>query len=214
MMVKFPCGAGGTITEFPSGKENTYKLADCTFLDNAKGKQEVLQPAAHWAASISLNAPKLGKGNWWLPSSAEIVEIMRDITYGTSLEKTNPDIINSVLNKLTSISNSGWSKFSASYNRWTSSMYDGTCADFYYALGSLCGGLFPNFFLVAPITIYEFQLKNFFLPSMLLDVTRCGLDVSSLHRDTSMDKYIASNFVFSRVFETLRALLAAKHKKS
>ena len=34
MMIKLPCGKGGVITEFPSGKENTYKLADCTFFDN------------------------------------------------------------------------------------------------------------------------------------------------------------------------------------
>ena len=92
-MAKFPCGAGGTIAEFPCGKENTYNLADCTFLDNATGKQSPLYLAANWAASISLNAPKLGKGNWWLPSSAEMAQMMPDITYGTSFWAANPDII-------------------------------------------------------------------------------------------------------------------------
>ena len=157
MMVKYPCGAGGTITEFPSGKENTYKLADCTFLDNAKGEQSPLYLAANWAASISLNAPKLGKGNWWLPSSAEITEIMRDITYDTSFWAANPDIINRVLAKLTSISNSGWSMLSASTYRWTSSRYDQDYAYFYYGFnGFLTNITFYYGTTVAPITLYEF----------------------------------------------------------
>ena len=157
MLIKFPCGAGGTITKFPNGKENTYNLANCTFIDNAKGEQSPLYLAANWAASISLNAPKLGKGNWWLPSSAEITEIMRDITYGTSFWAANPDIINRVLAKLTSISNSGWSMLSASTYRWTSSRYDQNYA--YKDNGS--GGNLANLnfyydITVAPITLYEF----------------------------------------------------------
>ena len=157
MLAKFPCGAGGSVAEFPSGKENTYKLANCTFLDNATGEQSPLYLAANWAASISLNAPKLGKGNWWLPSSAEITEIMRDITYDTSFWAANPDIINRVLAKLTSISNSGWSMLSASANRWTSSRSDQYSAYLYNGYGGyLFSGDFYNGFTVAPITLYEF----------------------------------------------------------
>ena len=157
MLAKVPCGAGGSITEFTSGKENTYKLVNCTFLDNATGEQSPLYLAANWAASISLNAPKLGKGNWWLPSSAEITEIMRDITYGTSFWAANPDIINRVLAKLTSISNSGWSMLSASTHRWTSSRSDQYSAYLYNGYGGyLFSGDFYNGFTVAPITLYEF----------------------------------------------------------
>ena len=168
-MTKFPCGAGGTITEFPCGKENTYKLADCTFLDNATGAQSALYPAANWAASISLNAPKLGKGNWWLPSAAEIVEIMRDITYGSHQQEweANPDIINLVLQKLTSIDNSGWSMLSSVDNIWTSTKCSDFAAYWYEKeLGTLFGvndeneeqsnlALY-NPKMVSPITIYEF----------------------------------------------------------
>ena len=156
-MVKCPCGAGGNITEFPCGKENTYKLANCTFLDNAKGEQSPLYLAANWAASISLNAPKLGKGNWWLPSSAEITEIMRDITYNTSFWTAKPDIVNRVLAKLTSISNSGWSMLSASTHRWTSSKCEKTgvyyCSGFH---GPMSNNAFYHVLAVAPITLYEF----------------------------------------------------------
>ena len=122
MMIKYPCGAGGDIIESPSGKENTYKLASCTYLDNTTGNQEILYPAANWAASISLNAPKLGKGNWWLPSAAEMAQMMRDVTYGTSFWETEPDIVNRVIAKLTSISNSGWSMLSANTYLLTSSV--------------------------------------------------------------------------------------------
>ena len=157
MLAKFPCGAGGTITEFPSGKENTYKLANCTFLDNTKGEQSPLYLAANWAASISLNAPKLGKGNWWLPSTAEMVEIMRDITYDTSFWETNPDIINRVLAKLTSISNSGWSMLSASTSRWTSSIHSQGSAYIYYGNQGLLFNSYPDgHFQVTSITLYEF----------------------------------------------------------
>ena len=157
MMVKYPCGAGGTITEFPSGKENTYKLADCTFLDNANGKQEPLYLAANWAASININAPGLQAGNWWLPSSAEMAQMMRDITYDTSFWVAKPDIVNRVISKFNSISNSGWSMLSASTYRWTSSRYDqyGT-----YGYDGNPGYLGSNYFYytitVAPITLYEF----------------------------------------------------------
>ena len=157
MMVKYPCGKGGVITEFPSGKENTYKLANCTFLNNAATEQQTLYLAANWAASIDINAPGLQAGNWWLPSAAEMVQMMRDITYGTTFWGTKPDIINRVISKFNSINNSGWSMLSASTRRWTSSRYNQDHA--YYYLGG--SGLLPYYgfydsITVAPITLYEF----------------------------------------------------------
>lgn len=157
-MIKFPCGKGGAVAEFTCGKENTYKLADCTFLNNASGEQEVLYPAANWAASIDLNVPKLGKGNWWLPSAAEITEIMKDITYSTSFWEANPDIINSVLDKLASLPNSGWSRLFANHSRFTS-VISSNRLQVYTCLGT-GGGLSAQFAgndaQVSPITVYEF----------------------------------------------------------
>ena len=115
-MVKLTCGAGGYIVDSPNGKENTYKLADCKLDDGT-----ILYPAASITASINVNAPNLGTGNWWLPSAAEMAEIMRDITYGTNSWETKPDIINRVLLKLNSF-NSEWSMLSANGYKWTSSM--------------------------------------------------------------------------------------------
>ena len=157
MMIKCPCGKGGVITEFPSGKENTYKLADCTFLDNKTGNQEILYPAANWAASITIIAPGLQAGNWWLLSAAEMVQMIRDITYGTTFWDTKPDIVNRVLLKLTSIKYSGWSMLSSRNDRWTSSRYTENYAYYYYGNpGGLSGTFFYYSFKVAPITLYEF----------------------------------------------------------
>ena len=158
-MVKFPCGRGGTITEFPCGKENTYILNGYT-IDNHPTNYPAkipLYPAANWAASISFNHPKLSKGNWWLPSSAEITEIMRDITYNTSFWDSKPDIINRVLEKLTSIPNSGWSMLDTEKKRWTSSQFSNEVA--YYSnpvSGIMSGSPLYREWTVSPITIYEF----------------------------------------------------------
>ena len=156
MMIKCPCGKGGVITEFPSGKENTYKLADCTFLDNKTGNQEILYPAANWTASIDINAPGLQAGNWWLPSAAEMVQMIRDITYGTTFWDTKPDIVNRVILKLTSVNNSGWSMLYTSPYRWTSSRYGQRNAYIYNGDGYLISEYFHYSNTVAPITLYKF----------------------------------------------------------
>ena len=164
-MIKFPCGRGGTITEFPCGKENTYILRDYTFSTNTltpgPSQQEILPlyPAAAWAASITRKHPQLASMGvkWWLPSSAEILEIMRDITYNTSFWKDKPDIINRVLEKLTSIPNSGWSMLDTEKKRWTSSQFSNEVA--YYSnpvSGIMSGSPLYREWTVSPITIYEF----------------------------------------------------------
>lgn len=160
-MIKCPCGAGGTITEFPSGKENTYKLAYCTFFDNKTSMYAPLYLAAFRAASIDVKGPKLTKGNWWLPSSAEMAQMMRDITYGTnSWDKVNinnnTDIVNRVIDKMRSV-DTKWAYLSASTSRWTSSRYDQLSAYLYYGnFGSLNYDYFYYGYAVSPITLYEF----------------------------------------------------------
>lgn len=158
MMIKYPCGAGGAVTKFPSGKKDTYELSKYTYYNCESMVEEPLYPAAYWASSISLDAPNLGKGNWWLPSISEMVQIMRDITYDTSFWESKPDIINIVLAKLTSINNSGWSMLSAYMNRWTSSGFN---QDHAYSFNGFAGILYGYplywYYAVAPITIYEFE---------------------------------------------------------
>lgn len=128
------------ISDFPSGKENTYKLAGCTYKNNSGGDaNKPLFYWADWAAGISVNAPGLTAGNWWVPSVAELSEIMRDITYGTNSWSLNPDIINRVISKMRlegtpNASNNAevWPHLSASAHWWTSCTYDNKKLAFIY----------------------------------------------------------------------------------
>ena len=157
MMAKYPCNKGGVIAQFPSGKENTYKLANYTFIDNAAGEESPLYPAINYAASINVNAPKLGKGNWWLPSVAEMVQMMYDVTYGTSFWETKPDIVNRVIDKFNSSGREKWDMLSPLTHMWTSSKYSPNNAYLYYAFdGNIIYSPMYNSLCSAPITIYEF----------------------------------------------------------
>lgn len=144
MMVKYPCGKGGAITEFSSGKENTYKLAPCKISYKITSGNNILYPAANYAASINVNAPGLVKGNWWLPSVSEMIQIMKDL---------NPDdIIYKVLDKLPN-----WSELKVTNSKWTSTksgsedayVYDGYFGNLVHY------PLYGKHYAMA-ITIYEF----------------------------------------------------------
>lgn len=127
MMVKIPCGKG-TVGKFPSGKYITYKLASPSY------------PLLNWAATINVNGPNLGTGNWWIPSVAEMGQIMRDITYGVPNAwdsvniDNNTDIVNRVLYKLVNSPNgsNNWHMISAASNFWTSSLCRGSGAFIYF----------------------------------------------------------------------------------
>lgn len=168
MMIKLPCGKGGAITELPSGKENTYKLADCTFLDNTQPVDAVkrtLYPAAYRVSTIGVHAPCLEAGNWWLPSLAEMVQMMHDVTYdSTKSSNAKLDIVNTVLNKLHSFygkdinGNYIWTMLDAVKARWTCSKFDETnpYARSYGASGVISNSHMSQPLTVSPITIYEF----------------------------------------------------------
>ena len=94
---------------------------------------------------------------------------MLSITYGSHQQEweANPDIINLVLQKLTSIDNSGWSMLSSVDNIWTSTKCDESVAYYYdFEFGTLFGVNYENAeqlekvlyhgMMVSPITIYEF----------------------------------------------------------
>ena len=85
-----------------------------------------------------------------------MVQMMRDITYGTSYWETKSDIINSVLEKLNSF-DSNWSVFSANTMRWTSTKFnDNTMHIYAGSLGIITNANFFSILPATPITIYEF----------------------------------------------------------
>ena len=157
-MIKYPCGAGGIVADDPSGKESTYKLGNSTFYDNKYPYGSTsyimpLYPAAYYATSISVNAPNLGKGNWWIPSVSEMAQMMRDI------KPSKDDIVNTVLKKLK------WDLLTENDSMHTSSLYSdvlqGAGSYMYYFNGSNYKGCIDHdithsVYKVTPITIYEF----------------------------------------------------------
>ncbi len=155
LLVKVPCGTG-KISDHPSGKENTYKLSDCKYT-KLNGDKEYLYPAARKAASIHVNGPKLTKGNWWLPSPAEMVQMMRDITYETSFWDSKPDIVNRVIDKIRTVDNS-WTYLSASSNDlWTICLlYNSNPVNYDSNYGFFGFNSIETLSVVSPITIYEF----------------------------------------------------------
>lgn len=149
MMIKVPCGKGA-IGKFTSGKYITYKLASTSY------------PLLNWAANISVNAPKLGIGNWFIPSIGEMAQIMRNITYGTSFWDNNnidnnTDIVNRVLYKLTNYDSGNWHMLSSSSSKWTSSICTTNGAFMYDAnKGTFGQNTVNSRYKAMAITIYEF----------------------------------------------------------
>ena len=162
MMVKYPCGLGGVIEKIPSGNENTYKLAHCYFRD-IDGNSKDLYPAAKHVANISVHGPNLGAGNWWLPSPAELVQMMHDLMYCSWQSPSNinsADIINSVIYKLQVVYGDNWSYMYSNSNIWTPCISTEDLRNV-YAYGGDYGflGTFNSPFMdyyAIPITIYEF----------------------------------------------------------
>lgn len=169
-MIKYPCGAGGIVADEPSGKESTYKLGNSTY--TYLGYFYPLYPAAYYATNISVNAPNLGAGNWWIPSVSEMAQMMRDITYSTRLNNYKKDIVNTVLGKLQSPDNTYYWNYidiDPSINICTSSLSENNSYIKYsyvyhygYEPGLYYKGcinrlyLSHNEYYVTPITIYEF----------------------------------------------------------
>lgn len=145
------------------GSEYTETLSKATYKDPANGRKDtpLYGPAHYCFSEIGANHSMLVPGKWHLPSSAEMFELMQDITYGTSAWNSNPDIINQVLYKLnnnTYDASKGFrfSLLSASTDRWASTRYDQTSAYYYSGYGNIGNPGFCNSLSVSPVTLLTF----------------------------------------------------------
>lgn len=170
-MIKVPCNSGGVIKEFPSGKESTNELStyEYTFWNTDKDTigiddvhKNLLFPAIVDIKNLNVDAPGLTSGNWWVPSAAEMIEIMKDITYNTSFWDSKPDAINSTIKNINDTKKQEdrlIDYVDARYNYWTSSIFGYGNIYYYYGYAAIMAGEIPvskktNFYLM-PITIYE-----------------------------------------------------------
>ena len=166
-MIMCPCGKGGAITEQPSGKENTYKLAK---LKSTNG--DIISPASYWCSYINVDAPNLGAGNWWIPSLAELLQIKYEFVNSSHKVSTgvSHDIVYKVLNKLKKVWVNGVSVLDASMldDCLTSTIFTEPepnlgshpyyCANYgdtllFYSMTEYGYNLYSY---VYPITVYEF----------------------------------------------------------
>lgn len=73
--------------------------------------------------STSVNHQLLIANNWCVPTIADMIELMSDVTYDTNEWTTNPDVVNQVIIKLnndkTAASGFKFTPLSANVNRWT-----------------------------------------------------------------------------------------------
>ena len=166
LMIKVPCNAitennGNATAIYPSGKENTSKLAAGVFSSfGQSNKLEHLYPAAYYAASLNVNGPGLTEGNWWLPSGAEMVEIMKDATLGTTTynkEGQRKTLVETLCVKFSTQCPSEWSALNTQNYYITSDIKLNSIASVYEKSGILGTKDIYNFpAYVIPVTIYEF----------------------------------------------------------
>ena len=149
-MVKFPFVGPGNVGQHDSGLADSYALSAVLYNNSPAF------PAAAYATSIGLNHSKLDAGKWYLPSSSELLDMMHDITYGTSFWSTEPDIVNQVIDKLHSNDPNYWSFLSGSEYRWSSSRYDdGDACNSGGGSGILDYGYMSDSYIVSPILRLE-----------------------------------------------------------
>ena len=93
------------------GVEMSKLLSSFTYTSRKVTEQKYMCPANGWCASLSTSC--LPAGSWHLPTSRELVELMRDITQGTG----TPDVLNRTM------SAAGGKAISNGSYRWACARY-------------------------------------------------------------------------------------------
>ena len=132
-MARYPYSKGAIIDR--NGKLNTDLLASRTWTDY-DGSIKPAHPAAAAAKTYGIttagHTTGFEAGNWWLPSTAEMRMLIKDITMGLSgITAANADAINR------GIYAAGGTMLSVTTNYWTSAEYSSGSAWYYISNGIL-----------------------------------------------------------------------------
>lgn len=117
-MVVNPSMTGVFNPDYRDGHRNTYRLAGQKFV-KPDGTEAVLYPAFDYAASQGFAGVEgFEQGDWYLPSTYELANIIKDVTYPAiykdgaqvNVARTDADIVNRALNAIggTAISNGSY----------------------------------------------------------------------------------------------------------
>lgn len=123
-MAKYPYSKGTIFAD--NGKSDTDKLS-VPMYTNAAGIVSPAYPAAYkanrYGISVDGHVTGLEPGNWWLPSSPEMLRLIRNITWGLAgITAGNEDIVNRALVLI------GGTRISATSYYWCSAEYSSSNA--------------------------------------------------------------------------------------
>ena len=88
-------GSIGDKKKYGDARKNTYYLASQTYTD-INGATQPISPAAAYAASIAFDHELLKKGQWVLPDSDLLFDVVGGLEYPTTNDR-NADVINRAL---------------------------------------------------------------------------------------------------------------------
>ena len=88
-------GSIGDKKKYGDARKNTYYLASQTYTD-INGATQPVSPAAAYAASIAFDHELLKKGQWVLPDSDLLFDVVGGLEYPTTNDR-NADVINRAL---------------------------------------------------------------------------------------------------------------------
>ena len=89
------CGSNGDKAKYGDARKNTYYLASQRYVDE-DGNTQPASPAADFAANINYDHELLKKGQWVLPDSDLLFDVVGGIEYPTTNDR-NADVINRAL---------------------------------------------------------------------------------------------------------------------
>ena len=146
-MARFPYSKGAIIDR--NGKNNTSRLVAVTYLEGEATQHAY--PAAYSAYNYGITTPgyttRLEATNWWLPSTYEMFNLMKNVTYEVSGATT--DAVNR------GIYAANGTRISTLINRWTSSESSSNLSWFYYSRGNMNSSGKDSSIYVRPVSAFN-----------------------------------------------------------
>ena len=141
-------GSNGDKAKYGDARRNTYYLASQKYVD-ADGNTQPASPAADFAANIAFDHELLKKGQWVMPDSDLLFDVIGGIEYPTTNNR-DADIINRALKAI------GAPAFGNSSYVWSCSRYNaGGCWCAHGGSGYANGGNLYSSNLVVPLVLLE-----------------------------------------------------------
>ena len=145
-----PYPSGLISDEYLTGLEATKRLAG-QMVDDGKGVQKTLYPAADYCNKVSYPAAGLEAGNWFFHTAREYIENFSLVRYGLSGGSVNDDPINRTLSKMK------LNTVACNANSWLASRNYGNSSLIASSSGNVDSSSFCYAYRVVPLSLYTIQ---------------------------------------------------------